>query len=208
VTPDGVETSLYTEALEIKFGDIPFKRKRQFLVDAGAGDEATIGLDIISFFDMEVDPPAKTLTLHAWNSCGRPAAAWAANAVELPLRTRDFVVYSTIEINGRKVEVQPATSNQSTVMGFATARLHFGISPQSPGVRKTGTMQFTGSDKVHDVYEYRVPELVMSGLTFKDVPLKLIDVENYGTTLGFNELSQLHYTIAFGSKAIYAAPAR
>ncbi len=203
---DGTKTEYYTEPVAVSIGKIPFQKRRQFYVDAGSSEESVIGLDLLEYFDLEFDNGQKSVSLHGWNECGRPAAAWARSAAELPFKIRDGLMYATVEMNGKPVETKVSTGSPYTIMSLSTARTEFGLTPQSPGMRRTGVLQFQGGDKLFELYEYRLPLLSISGLEFRDVPLKLVDIHDYGIDLGMHELKQLHLYIAFGSGKIYAAP--
>lgn len=203
VAVDGSRVEFLAQPTSTKIGDVPLKD--DFLVDQGSGEDATLGLNLLSYFDFEIDNAAKTVSFYRHEKCGRPPNAWPGT-VALSFDMKDEVLKTVVDANGRKLRAGLYSGMPHTMMEFAVARHQFGVTPDTPGVRRTGQVKFDGAAKPYDTYEYTMPQMTLSGLVFKDVPLKLIDLEGFGLNLGMHELRRLRFFVAFTEKKIYAAP--
>ena len=197
IIPDGSKLA-YTELVELKLGNIPFRRKVQFLVHEGSGETGALGLHILRLFDLEIDVDKKLVSFHGWNECGRPKGDWANGAAEFPFQRRYESLKTIVDVNGKALEVTISTGLPTSSISMGLATRHFGLTPLSPGVRK-----------IHDspgenVYEYSLPALTISGIRFENVPLEIVETERPGIDLGSHELSQLHLYFAFGSDKLFA----
>jgi hypothetical protein len=178
-----------------------------FLVDSGSGEDATIGINMLLYFDFEIDNGKKTVSFyrHQEKLCGRAPNAWPGT-VALPFDLRGEVIKAVVDANGRTLRTGVYTGTAHTMMALGVARQQFGVTPQTPGVRSTGQTYFEGAAKGFDTYEYVMPQMTLSGLTFTNVPLRLIDLDGYGINLGMHELRQTRFFVAFVEKKIYIAP--
>jgi hypothetical protein len=188
-----------------KIGDM--RLNDDFLVDSGSGEDATIGLNMLLYFDVEIDNGKKTVSFyrHQKKLCGRPPNAWPGT-VSLSFDLKNEVIKAVIDANGRELRAGLYTGTARTMMALGVARTQFGVTPQTPGVRSAGQVYFEGAAKGFDTYEYTMPQMTLSGLTFTNVPLRLIDLDGYGINLGMHELKQTRFFIAFVEKKIYIAP--
>jgi len=193
IIPDGSKLA-YTELVELKLGNIPFRRKVQFLVHEGSGETGALGLHILRLFDLEIDVDKKLVSFHGWNECGRPKGDWASGAVEFPFQRRDEALKTIVDVNGKALEVTISTGLHTSSISMGLATRHFGLTPRSPGVRKIDDAR----------YEYSLPELSISGIRLENVPLEIVETERPGIDLGSHELSQLHLYFAFGSDKLFA----
>lgn len=204
VAVDGSRVEHLAQPEETKIGDMNLAG--DFLVDSGSGEDAMIGLNLLIYFDVEVDNGKKTVSFYSHQKhCDRAPTAWS-NTVSMPFDLRDEVIKAVVDANGRKLRAGLYTGTTHTMMEFAVARHQFGVTLESPGVRRTGQVQFDGTAKPFDTYEYTMPQMTLSGLTFRNVPLQLIDLDGFGINLGMHELRQTRFFVAFAEKKIYAAP--
>jgi hypothetical protein len=204
VAVDGSEVEFLARPKETKLGDMTLDD--DYIVDSGSGEDASIGLNLLIYFDFEVDNGKKTVSFYRHQKhCNRAPVAWP-NTVSMPFDLKDEVIKAVVDANGRKLRAGFYTGSPHTMMEFAVARHQFGVTPATPGVRKTGQVQFDGAAKPFDTYEYMMPQMTLSGLTFKNVPLRLIDLDGFGINLGMHELKQTRFFVAFSEQKIYAAP--
>ena len=205
VAADGGRIDYLAEPESTKLGEMSLKDN--FLVHAGGGDFAVFGLNLLEYFDFEIDGGSNRVSFYMHSRCGRPSAAWLRNAVELPFNERDERINAVVDIGGKMLEAGLSTGDRHTTMDLALAQHQFGVTPASPGVRRTGSTRFSQGGKVFDVYEYTLPEMTISGLRFKNVPVQMIGLTGLGINLGLHELKSLRFFVAFAQKRIYAAEA-
>ena len=90
-------------------------------------------------------------------------------------------------------------------MSLAVATAQFGITPDSPGVTRLGPGRYANGTELFQMYRYTFDELYISGLRFENVPVLLLDVDDYDIELGMHELKYLHLYFAFAEGKVYAA---
>jgi len=204
VSVDGNKVEYLAAPTETRLGDMALKD--DYLVNAGSGEDASLGLNLLIYFDFEIDNGKKTVSFYRHQKhCGRPPSAWV-NAVSLPFDLKDEVIKAVVDANGRNLRAGFNTGAPHTMMDFAVARHQFGVTPETSGVRRTGRIEFNGGAKPFDTYEYTLPQMTLSGMTFRNVPLQLIDLDGFGISLGMHELRQTRFFVAFSEKKIYVAP--
>jgi hypothetical protein len=203
VSIDGNKAEYLAEPKGTTFGALSIED--DYIVDAGSGDEATLGLNLLAYFDVEVDPAAKTISYYGHEKCGRTPKPWA-NGVSLPFDIDDEVAKVVLDANGRRIRAGFFTGVSHTMMELKIAQHQFGVTPATPGVRPSGSVQFQGGTRSYATYEYVMPQMTLSGIVFRDVPVQLIDFDGYGINLGMHEIESLRFYLAFRERKLYAAP--
>lgn len=191
----------YVSVPRFKLGTLAFAGETDFVVEPSDPDVdinrygGTLGVAMLSSYDVEIDNVTKRVTL--WRPdkfCSGRLVRWADSWTEIPFHMNYEVPILRATINGETIDASINSASSVTSMDLDVARSRFGITPQSTGVRHVGD----------GVYMYTFAKLTLSGLTFENVEVRLIDYKDVQLSLGMNVLKQMHLYIAFKRKVIYA----
>jgi predicted aspartyl protease len=199
----------------------------QFLVaPSPLGDEfkGLLGVDVLGHYDVELDFAAHALNLFLPNHC--PGVVYwpasAASAVPFRVARAGYLVIS-VALEGKAIDAIVDTGSSDTSLTDTTAQALFGLTSDSPDMKKVGTpnsgpaylhtfktLDFNGIAIAnipvvvfHDVQAERMKQEVQTGSR-----LSAANIENGVTQLllGMHELRKLHLYLAFGEGLMYATP--
>ena len=127
----------------------------QFQVAPGSGGEAdtvgSLGGDILSVYDVEIDPAGRKLNFFAKDHCPGHVLYWHPTAVAvLPITTqlatgdrsrtgfhsyieREKKIYVPVTLDGKDFQAMINTGSQASTMSAATAKFQYGVTADSPG---------------------------------------------------------------------------
>lgn len=216
---------------EFKLGALSFGAAEFFvssIFSEGPMNElaGVVGQNLFAQVDLEIDNAGKSISLYSQDHCDGEGVHWADEAVILEYkrdnakRTNnasrikrdidknqiDEPVVSA-ELQGEPVTVLFDTGATSTAMDWEHARRVFKLTPETPGVVPAGSVTVGSGGRV-ETYKYTFKELVISGIRFENVPVRL---GTFGRTakliLGMNEMKHLHLYFAFKEGRIYVTAA-
>ncbi len=187
---------------------------------------ASIGEDILSNYDLELDFAGRHINLFSSDHCPGGVVYWAKSYLKLPFgldEQHQIVVSATLD--GKKLRAILDTGASETFLGLPTASELFDLTPDSPGVKPDGTVSTTDWTQL-DAYSYRFKTLELGGITFRNPNLILVPTPKLGREqpigghadvvlghrpdliIGVNEIAKLHLYIAYDERVIYLTPAR
>jgi hypothetical protein len=147
--------------------------------DVGQGVDGTVGLDVLSRFDVDLDLKAGKLTLFSQEHCPGVVVYWTDQYAVLPfLKDEIRHPYFAATLDDRKVTIAFAPESSVSTMGQRDARDVFGIEaddpkfiPMTPGEDEKSLMDEFGKDKKYFRYPFR--HLSLGGLTIDNPAIVL-----------------------------------
>jgi predicted aspartyl protease len=210
----GARLDKYIRIPDMKIGPLPLGAAFDFIISKNMGMRSTeqfggtLGLNIFSGVDVEIDNAAKTISLYKPSRC--EGAYWSDDYVTLRYRRdgnwRISMPVVTAELEGETIRALLDTGSTVSSLKLGVAKRRFGIGPGSPGVELSGQIHLPGG-KIVEVYSYTFKTLVISGITFSNVPVHLGDFEEAELILGMNELKHLRLYFAFKHRMIHVTAA-
>jgi tetratricopeptide (TPR) repeat protein len=173
--------------------------------------DATLGANILSNFDVEVDPVGKTVSLFSQDHCDGQVIHWRhSDLAVVPFRRIPVQQRITIPItlDGHEIRALIDTGSTQTTLSLRAAERLFGLKPDSPGVQESGRAM-TKDGGGQPLYRYQFKSLEMDGITFKNPWLNLasIDGGEEDLILGMHQLRGLHLYFAYKERKLYATSA-
>jgi predicted aspartyl protease len=230
VDASGAAIDKYVVVPGLKLGDLSFPVPVEFFIARLPQNKpleekgGTLGLNIFTHMDLEIDNAAKTVTLFTQNNCAEgDAVYWADEAVTLKYRAersraptggrlgrpQSHITLPIVgaELEGEDVRVLFDTGSAVTSIDIDLARRRFGIGPGSPGVQPAGRA-YLPSGRTVDLYTYTFKTLTISGIRFENVPVRLGKFDDTAElTLGMHELKLLRIYFAFKDGLIHVTAA-
>lgn len=186
----------------------------------------TLGLDVLSNFDMELDLKAGKLNLFSQDHCPGQVVYWGAPYAVLPFKVDKVgAFYFDMTLDGKPISVSFATEDAEGDMGMSDAHDVFGIAPNDPALTAAGQDERRGGA----LYSYPFKTLSLSGIAVANPHILLypqapsdqcergaLKFEHgqmtrcYGAsqvTLGRSVLRKLHLYFAFKEKKLYVTAA-
>jgi len=165
----------------------------------------TLGLNVLSSYDLEIDNATRTLALFPQRSC-KPAAgialAMLGSATE---RAGLPIVQGTLD--GAPARVLIDTGSTATYVDRRWAKHYFGLTSRSEGVARAG-MLTTPAGNAIEAWSYIFKDLTIGGLTFKNLPALITDLPGPDVTLGQAQLQTLTLHFAFAEGRVYVSEAK
>ncbi len=174
--------------------------------------DGTLGANWLKLFDVEIDPGNNTASLFSQKHCEGQVIYWPhRDLAEVPVYFDSVQGHLRIPITlqGQEIEALIDTGASQTTLSLLAARLRFGITPDSPGVEKLGTVKSeNGVEK--PTYRYQFESMSMNGITFKHPWITLAPMAEIGTEMiiGMHHLGALHLYFAYGERKLYATSVR
>ncbi len=161
-----------------------------------------LGADNLSKFDIEIDGPTVTLFKSSF-SCATKPVGWDESWREIPFVLVDDIPDLKVTANGHEIDTTLQTGASHTLMNLRTARTVFGITPETPGVRRLRDQAVEGGNSL-PLYVYVFPVLDLSGFQFRNARVVMGDFLDTTLSLGMREVSQLRIHIAYQQHVLYA----
>jgi len=119
----------------------------------------TLGADLLSNFDLDIDFKADKLSLYASNPCDGKPVYWASRYADLAFSGAEgFAVPMTLD--GKTLDVSLDTLVPHSEMRMDVANEYFGLTESSPGLVQTGT-----SREHRPIYRYTFGALAADGVS-------------------------------------------
>lgn len=185
----------------------------------------TVGMDLLSAVDFELDLAAKKVRLFSQDHCQGNVVYWTQDYTQLPLAKDSLgVVYFPLELDGRQIEATLATGATMSLIDARVAERVYGFNEKSAGVEKEVV---EGSGATASV---RPMALTAQGINVRNARIRLsnrgkgcaqavrathevkaIGYSNcegvYPLTLGQNVLSRLRVYVATKENMVYVSRA-
>ncbi len=165
----------------------------------------TLGLNVLSGFDLKVDGGARTLALHKPGTCTPRGAAMLTMQGNAAERAGLPIVEGTLD--GAPARVLVDTGSTATYVDRRWAEHYFGLTRSSEGVAGAGRLT-TPAGTAIEAWSYVFAELTLGGVTFRNLPTLITDLPGPDVTLGQAQLQQLSVHFAFAEGRIYVSQAR
>ena len=176
---------------------------------AGRGFDGIVGMASFARNDIEIDFPARTLTLYRARFCPAGTPPWAGPHRAFPRavsgqHTRSFRPAVTVTLDGRASHALLDTGATTTVVDRVFAgQLGVPATPPEGAVRGTAR---TMSEVVVPMWRHRFAAAEVAGTRFERPDFWILDL---GVTadiiVGLDILAQLRLWISNGSDAVYIA---
>jgi predicted aspartyl protease len=225
----GAAIDRYVVVPGMKLGDLSFPIPVEFLIARLPQTKpleekgGTLGLNIFTHMDLEIDNAAKTVTLFTQDNCSDgDVVYWADEAVTLKYRAersraptggrlgrpKSHITLPIVgaELEGEEVRVLFDTGSTITAIDIDLAKRRFGIGPGSPGVEPAGRA-YLPSGRTVELYSYTFKTLTISGIRFENVPVHLGEFETAELILGMHELKLLRLYFAFKDGLVHVTAA-
>jgi hypothetical protein len=213
----------------MKLGDLSFPIPVEFFIDRIPQDRpleedgGTLGLNIFTHMDLEIDNAGKTVSLFTQDNCAAgDVVYWADEAVTLKYRAereraptggrlgrpKSHITLPIVgaELEGEDIRVLFDTGATITALDIDLAKRRFGIGPGSPGVQPAGRA-YLPSGRTVELYSYTFKTLTISGIRFENVPVHLGEFETAELILGMHELKLLRLYFAFKDGLVHVTAA-
>lgn len=159
------------------------------------GADGTLGADTLRDYDVEIDGIQNSLSFYASGYCAPPQ--WGS-AVAIGI-ARGGHVRVPIKIDGTALTAVLDTGAAMSVISMRAAAF-LGVHPGAPELIPAGN---SGS---YRIYAYPFRSLELGGVVVKNPRIAIASdglIPGNDLVLGFDALSQMHLTIAYGSGRLY-----
>jgi hypothetical protein len=187
----------FVEVADFRLGAIHVPRM-QFEVppDSNAARKwsGILGSDLLSVYDLEINPSGHQLNFFAKDHCPGHVLYWKPTALAvLPFRTqlptanntrtgfnlyfqRGAKIYVPVKLDGHDVEASISTLSQYSSMSASMAKFVFGVTPESPG-----STPESSSDPQHAGFIHVFPSMTFDTVTVTNARVRIYpdpDVSN------------------------------
>jgi hypothetical protein len=182
-----------------------------------------LAADYMGEYDVEMDFSGGKMNYFSRDHCEGKVVYWPAAAVAaIPMHFKDHHLNLSVTLDGQPVKAMIDTGASNTVLYTSAAKQMFGVTADSPGVKKLGD----------GVFEFVFKNLSFEGLTVSNPHIVVLpdkagskDPNNGFVTgtrtqkvddpdssdpvmlIGMNILGKLHLYVAFSENKIYMTPA-
>jgi tetratricopeptide (TPR) repeat protein/predicted aspartyl protease len=209
----------YVEVPTLQIGALHGKDV-QFYVGGNQGIDkskmaGTLGANVLSRYDLEIDPRLGKVNFFEHNRCGGNLAYWnTADAASLSFDLDDHLITLPVLLDGKPMRALLDTGATVSMLDLDTAQDSFGLTPKSAGVEEAGSSTALSGQTLR-MYSYRFKSLQIGGITFTNPLLTLGKSQIYGIVraqmgvhapqliLGMHELRMLHIYIAYRDHKLY-----
>ena len=179
----GAASQSFAEVASLTVGTIQVPRA-QLQVAPGSNEErpfvGMLGGDLMSQYDVEIDPAGHKLNFFAGNHCPGHVIYWhPAGLAVVPIQTqlatgdssrtgfRSYVfrahsIFVPVTLDGKDLQAQIATGSAASSMSARTAKFIFGVTADSPGSVVQGSVD---GDPNHIHFTHTFPTLTFDGVT-------------------------------------------
>ncbi|GAA0536770.1 putative aspartyl protease [Rhizomicrobium palustre] len=226
-------TGRYTDkkaTAPLKLGRIAFDNV-QFMVDPQEWDSADVagllGANVLSLFDVSIDPANKKLDILSQEHCPHNVIYWpAAGYSEIPIERMDgHALTIEVKLDGKPILAQIDTGAPNSTIFINTAVKNYGVKPGDAETPKHGILN---GDENLTTYSHTFKTLDFDGVAVNNPQLRLIpdkisepltyiptgsrigqklDGAKPEMLIGMNILRHMHLYIAYKENAIYFTPA-
>jgi predicted aspartyl protease len=179
--------------------------------EAGRGFDGIVGMGAFEHNDIEIDFPARTLTLYRARFCPSGAPPWSGPQVALrradsSRHSRTNLPMVTVELDGQQAHALLDTGATASAVDAVFAR-SAGAPAEPPGGARRGVAR-TMSETSVQMWQHRFGQMRIGEVRLDNPLLWLIDL---GMTadmiLGLDVLSRMRIWMSNSSDAVYIAPA-
>lgn len=185
--------------------------------EAGKGFDGIVGMAAFQQNDIEIDFPARTLTLYRARFCPSGAPPWSGRQVALRRSTsarhsRTSLPTVLVDLDGKRAHALLDTGATTTAVDRVFARAAGAPADPPEGARR-GTAR-TMSETSLPMWQHRFGQMHIGDVRVSDPALWLIDLGMVADMIvGLDVLSRMRIWISNGSDAVYigqaaGAPAR
>lgn len=184
----------------------------EFLVggnDFGSGAAGLLGGSLLRIANAEFDFAHGKMRFFKAEHCGAdPLAYWASNqpvgVVDLePSDSRDPSLIGHARVNGKRITVQFDTGSPRSMLTLAAAR-RAGITPDSPGVKPTGSIYGIGAERSKS-WVVPVSSFEIGGEKIENTHVLMSDVkmQDVDMLLGADFFLSHRVSVAYGRNKLY-----
>lgn len=219
VDASGAKQDKYVTVPDLRLGatgNVVLGKPVDFVVVPGLDEQpieafgGTIGLNFFTRMDLEIDNAGKLIALYSQDHCKGAGVYWTDEVVTLTFRRPDnkpiAMPIVAADLDGETLRTLFDTGSTVTFLQMAHARRRFGITPQTPGVERSGSVHLPSGKSV-DIYKYLFKTLTISGIRFDNVTVHLGDFDDTDLVLGMNEIKKLRLYMAFKDQMIHVTAA-
>ena len=179
----GGASQSFAEVTSLTVGTILVPRAQLQVAPSSDGDKPFVGYlggDLMSMYDVEIDPAGRKLNFFAKNHCPGHVIYWhPAGLAVVPIQTqvatgdssrtgfrtyvsRDRSIFVPVTLDGKELQAQIDTGSGSSAMSAGTAKFAFGVTADSPGSVPHGSVD---GDPSHVGFTHVFPTLTFDGVT-------------------------------------------
>ena len=211
--PGAIPLTRIVTVPSIQVGAWTFRNADFFIGPAGyIGRDGTLGANFLKAFDVEIDPVDDKVRIFTQDHCDGKVVHWSHSdlaIVPVDFDWRAGWITIPMTLDGKEVKALIDTGSAESSISLRAARHLFDLTPDSPGVERTGATPGKGGREL-PTYRYRFKSLEMEGIAFKGPWLGLYTAVSGAPDLilGMHELHGLHLYFAYGERKLYATTAR
>ncbi|HLG86074.1 MAG TPA: tetratricopeptide repeat protein [Alphaproteobacteria bacterium] len=178
---------------------------------AGSGGiDGELGENLLRETDVEFDPVAQKVSFFSKDHCRGSVFHWAhqdEEVVDLRIEPPYHQITVPLTLDDHAIRAGIDTASVDTVLSLRAAKRLFDLTPDSPGMIRSGTSH--RRDQEAPVLRYRFTSLKMGDIEFKNPTLTLVDRprELPDLVLGMHELRSLHLYFANEEHKLYVTTA-
>jgi predicted aspartyl protease len=169
-----------------------------------------IGADLLSGYDVELDLPARRLTLYRAQGCGGDYVPWQGAHDVLHARAGDGQsLIVPVQVDGHTLDALLDTGSTSTVVDAAAAARHLDLDAAATASERVGAARGFGIG-APEVYRHRFKELRIGTERFANVPLAVaaINLNDAGMLLGTDYFSRHRAWLSWSNGSVFVQPAQ
>jgi predicted aspartyl protease len=225
----GVPLDQKTHVRSMHLGTMTSASETFVLMPTGSdgADGQPVGLfggDYLQNYDVEIDAAGGKVVLFAQDHCPGQVVYWAPEFFKIPIHYAGngplHQPVLEVLIDGKPMRAVVDTGAYANIMRLAAARDRFGLSPDSPDMRKLGVTHGVDGKQI-ETYEHVFQSLTFGGITLHNTKLviapidtsahvnsigshiKLGAVDDPDLYVGMSLLKQLHIFVAYRENALY-----
>jgi len=178
---------------------------------AGRGFDGIVGMGAFQHNDIEIDFPARTLTLYRARFCPSGAPPWSGRQIALRRSTsarhsRTNLPMVPVELDGKRAHALLDTGATTTVVDKIFA--HSAGAPAEPPEGARRSVARTMSDTSVPMWQHRFGLMRIGDVRLANSALWLVDLGVIADMIvGLDVLSHMRIWISNSSDAVYIAPA-